>query len=116
MFSRSFFTKNLRRSFALKKDPFLVLGVSKNASDLDIKKAYSNLVKKHHPDVNNANTSAQMFNDIKEAYALISNETKRKNFINKQQRQSQQPFTSSSNQRTGVSFLIIRGIKSSRVL
>ena len=55
------------------KDPYKLLGVSKSASDAEIKSAYRKLAKKLHPDVNPGDdTAAQKFKEITAAYTLLS--------------------------------------------
>ena len=64
----------------MKKNYYDVLGVNKNASQDDIKKAYRNLSKKYHPDRNNGDDSK--FKEINEAYDTLGDENKRKQYDN----------------------------------
>ena len=53
-----------------KRDYYEVLGVSKDADDSTIKKAYRNLAKKYHPDMNPGNAEAELkFKEVNEAEA-----------------------------------------------
>ena len=64
-----------------KRDYYEVLGVQKGASDTDIKKAYRQLAKKYHPDVNPGNKDAEAkFKEVNEAYAVLSDEDKRQKY------------------------------------
>lgn len=63
-----------------KKDFYDVLGVSKDASPEEIKKAYRRLSKKYHPDLNDAADAETKFKEVAEAYETLSNETKRANY------------------------------------
>ena len=61
-----------------KRDYYEVLGVEKNADDAAIKKAYRNLAKKYHPDVNPGDAEAEKkFKEASEAYAVLSDPEKR---------------------------------------
>lgn len=62
-----------------KKDYYDVLGVKKNSTKQEMKRAYRKLAKKYHPDSNKDNPSAeQMFKEITEAYNVLSDDEKRK--------------------------------------
>lgn len=61
-----------------KRDYYEVLGVAKNASDDEIKKAYRKLAMKHHPDRNpDDKTAEEKFKEAKEAYEVLSDADKR---------------------------------------
>ena len=66
----------------MKKNYYDVLGVNKNASQEDIKKAYRNLSKKYHPDKTGGDDTK--FKEINEAYDTLGDETKRKQYDNPQ--------------------------------
>ncbi|KAI9006383.1 hypothetical protein DFJ74DRAFT_690643 [Hyaloraphidium curvatum] len=62
---------------AAKRDPYDILGVAKNASAGDIKKAYYQLAKKYHPDTNKEAEAHDKFVEIQEAYEILSDDQKR---------------------------------------
>ena len=62
------------------KDYYASLGVSKDASDDDIKKAYRIMAKKYHPDLNHDPGAADKFKEIQEAYDVLSDPDKRANY------------------------------------
>jgi DnaJ-class molecular chaperone len=62
-------------------DPYSILGVSRAASEADIKKAYRTLAKTHHPDKNKDNPkAADKFAEITRAYDLLTDKDKRARF------------------------------------
>ncbi|UCG55348.1 MAG: J domain-containing protein, partial [Dehalococcoidia bacterium] len=63
------------------KDYYSILGVSRNASDKDIKQAFRRLARKHHPDVNPGDKAAEeKFKQISEAYEVLSDKEKRQKY------------------------------------
>jgi DnaJ-class molecular chaperone len=63
------------------KDYYQILGVSRAADEKDIKKAYRQLARKYHPDVNPGNQAAEArFKQINEAYEVLSDAEKRKKY------------------------------------
>jgi oligosaccharyl transferase (archaeosortase A-associated) len=60
-----------------KRDYYEILGITRNASNKEIKKAYRNLAHKYHPDVNNSSEAEKIFKEINEAYEILSNPEKR---------------------------------------
>ncbi|KAJ8360623.1 hypothetical protein SKAU_G00171480 [Synaphobranchus kaupii] len=80
-------------------NPYKVLGVTKSASQAEIKKAYKRLVREWHPDKNRDPGAEDMFIKIAKSYEILSNEEKRANYDhygqmdeNRQHGQPQQGF------------------------
>ncbi|OMJ91937.1 hypothetical protein SteCoe_5361 [Stentor coeruleus] len=74
---RSF--RSSRRLF-YKKDYYSILGISRSASEAEIKKAYFSLAKKYHPDVNKSSDAKEKFAEINLAYETLGEAEKRKTY------------------------------------
>src|SRR4029453_9417451 len=65
----------------LEKDYYKVLGVAKDSSAADIKKAYRKLARRHHPDANKSDSAAEeKFKEISEAYHVLSDDKRRREY------------------------------------
>ena len=62
------------------KDYYLLLGVNKRSSKEEIKQNYRRLAKKYHPDVSKEPDAAEKFKEAQEAYAVLSDESKRRQY------------------------------------
>jgi len=94
-------------------DYYKILGINKNATESDIKKAYRKLARKHHPDLNpNDKTSERKFKEINEANEVLSNPENRKKYdkygkdwehadVFEKAEQQQQYYRSSQQQSSG---------------
>ncbi|MEJ8542052.1 molecular chaperone DnaJ [Methanothermobacter wolfeii] len=63
-----------------KRDYYEVLGVDRGADKKEIKRAYRRLAKKYHPDVSDDPAAAEKFKEISEAYAVLSDDEKRRKY------------------------------------
>src|SRR3712207_5258520 len=62
-------------------DPYQLLGVSREASGDDVRKAYRRLAREHHPDANADDPEAEgRFKEIQQAYEVLSNPDKRRKY------------------------------------
>ncbi|XP_014249524.2 protein tumorous imaginal discs, mitochondrial-like [Cimex lectularius] len=76
---RSFHTSTPKQ--AAKKDYYEILGLTRNCSAKDIKKAYYQLAKKYHPDTNKEDpNAAKKFQEVSEAYEVLSDDEKRQQY------------------------------------
>ncbi|XP_068598200.1 dnaJ homolog subfamily C member 16 [Brachionichthys hirsutus] len=82
-------------SAASEYDPYRILGVSRTASQTEIKRAYKNLAKEWHPDKNKDPNAEDMFIKISKSYEILSNEERRSNFDRYGQMDESQPFSQS---------------------
>jgi molecular chaperone DnaJ len=65
---------------ATKRDYYDVLGISKNSTQDEIKRAFRRLAMQYHPDRNKAPDAEQKFKEINEAYEVLSDENRRKTY------------------------------------
>ena len=66
------------REILNKRDYYQILGLSKNAGEDDIKKAYKKMAIKFHPDKNQAPQAAEAFKKVSAAYACLTDPEKRR--------------------------------------
>ena len=89
------------------KTYYEILGVAKDASEEEIKKAYRKQAKKHHPDVNKGNKESEnRFKELSEAYAVLSDKEKREQYdrLGKEAFGGQNPFAGGQNPFAGFDF------------
>jgi molecular chaperone DnaJ len=63
-----------------KRDYYEVLGVSRTATEVEIKRAYRDLARKYHPDVNGSHDAEERFKEINEAYEVLSSRERRASY------------------------------------
>jgi len=61
-------------------DPYKTLGVSKTASEDEIRKAYKKLARTYHPDIDPSKEAAEKFQQVQQAYEILSDKQKRSNY------------------------------------
>lgn len=62
------------------RDPYQVLGVARDASDAEVKKAFRKLAKKYHPDQSKDPKAKERFAEVNDAYEIVGDKEKRKQF------------------------------------
>jgi molecular chaperone DnaJ len=62
---------------AVKRDYYDILGVERDASDADIKRAFRRAAQKHHPDIDSSSGSEERFKELNEAYRILSDRQRR---------------------------------------
>ena len=83
------------------KDFYSILGVPDSANDAEIKKAYRQLAKKHHPDINPGNKAAESkFKEVSEAHDILSDKQKRAHYDQMRKYGAAGDFGGFGNQRT----------------
>lgn len=65
---------------AEKRDYYDILGIGKTANEAEIKKAYKKLAKQYHPDLNKSQDAEKKFKEVSEAYQVLSDGKKRKQY------------------------------------
>ncbi|KPV77032.1 uncharacterized protein RHOBADRAFT_51996 [Rhodotorula graminis WP1] len=99
--SRSFHSSTAR---TLNKNPYSVLGVKKESSVNEIKKAYYGLAKRYHPDSSTEKDAKEKFVEIQEAYDILSDDKKRADFDRFGSASTQPGFDSDAYARATSSF------------
>ena len=88
-----------------KRDYYDVLGISKDASEGQIKQSFRSLARKYHPDKNPDNPEAEsMFKEIQEAYAILSNPEERRKLMSLGTKDQEGPIRSRGFQGVDINF------------
>ena len=95
-------------------DPWATLGISRSATSKQIKQAYKKLAKEWHPDVNKSPEAEAMFIDIAEAYQILTDDEKKREWERNQNSGFGSSFRRSSS-RTGSSFGFRKNFKFSAI-
>ena len=69
-------------------DYYVVLGISRNADTSKIKRAYRSIVRQYHPDTAKTYQNAERFNEIREAYETLTDETRRRQYDSELEKQN----------------------------
>ncbi|XP_061760807.1 dnaJ homolog subfamily C member 16-like [Nerophis ophidion] len=86
------------------EDPYITLGVTRSASQAEIKKVYKRLAKEWHPDKNKNPGAEDMFIRITKSYELLSSEDKRANYDRYGQTDDTQPYGRSNHRHNNFNF------------
>ena len=92
----------MAKDINMPRDYYIILGVSRDAALVKIKRAYRRAVKRYHPDVTGLREGAEKFKKIKEAYETLQDEEKRRSYDEELAREHS-PFRI-----TEVPFLVMR--------